>query len=218
MAKLINMIGYKTGRLTVVKQSPSKYGQSMWECVCECGNTCTYTGGALRKGKVKSCGCYYKEVRRTIAYASIAKGTHGDSRTRLYYMWASMKNRCSVKSNPSYPNYGGRGISVCDEWKNNFSAFKRWATDNGYDPYAKRGACTIDRIDPDGNYCPENCRWANAVEQSNNRRNTCFITYKGETHSTADWAKITGISRGRIYSRYKAGWPIEKVLSPVKYK
>lgn len=217
MTKLINMIGFKSGRLIVIDQAESKYGQSMWLCKCTCGNTCTYTGGSLRAGKVKSCGCLYKEVRQSIAYNSIAKEKHGASRSRLYYMWCSMKNRCYVKSSPSYEHYGARGITVCDEWRTDFMAFQSWSFANGYDQDAKRGECTLDRIDGDKGYSPDNCRWVSMQVQSNNRHNTCVMTFGKETHTTSEWAKISGVPRGTIYNRIKAGWPPEKVLSLNKY-
>lgn len=215
MAKKINMIGYQTGKLTVIGEAPSKYGQSMWLCQCECGNTCTHTGGSLRRNKVKSCGCVYKATRVEVARKSIAKEKHGGSYSRLYYMWASMKARCYYKGDVSYKHYGGRGIEVCDEWKNDFAAFRDWAMKNGYDPNAERNQCTIDRIDVNGNYCPENCKWSNAHEQSNNRRNSFVITYAGKTLHTSEWSKITGIPRSTIYARYRYGWTADEIFTPV---
>ena len=217
MGKLVDMTGYKSGRLTVLRQDGSKNGQSMWLCQCSCGNTCTYAGGSLRKGKVKSCGCYYKEVRKDIAHISIAKTKHGDSFSRLYYVWNDIKSRCNNPKDISYKNYGALGISVCDEWAHDYLKFKNWAMANGYDPTAERGQCTIDRVDVHGNYEPSNCRWISAKEQASNKRNTCYITYGGKTLSARAWADITGIPRGTIYSRYKRGWAPKEILSRCKY-
>ena len=130
-------------------------------------------------------------------------------------MWASMKARCYYKGDVSYKHYGGRGIKVCDEWKNDFAAFRDWAMKNGYDPNAERNQCTIDRIDVNGNYCPENCKWSNAHEQSNNRRNSFVITYAGKTLHASEWSKITGIPRSTIYARYRYGWTADELFTPV---
>lgn len=212
MAKTVDMIGFKNGRLTVIKYVGSYDGHAQWLCQCECGNQKIYPGGVLRHRAVKSCGCLYKEKRSEIARNSIAKVKHGDSFKRLYFMWTSMKNRCHVKSNPSYPNYGGRGIKVCDEWANDYSVFKKWAIENGYDENAKRGECTLDRIDVDGNYEPDNCRWVNMKEQCRTKRTTIVIRYDGQSHTIDEWAKILNVPRARIYERYKAGWNPERIL------
>lgn len=217
MSKLINMIGFKTGKLTVLEQSKSKYKQSMWLCKCDCGNLCTYTGGSLRKGKVKSCGCYYKETRTEIAHKTIAKKKHGDSFERLYFIWNDMKSRCNNPNDISYHNYGAKGIGICNEWLHDYIAFKNWAVNNGYNPIAERGECTLDRIDNTKGYSPDNCRWVNMKIQSNNRRNSYTITYKEKTHTASEWSKITGIPASTIYARYKAGWKPEDILSKAKY-
>lgn len=219
MSKTIDLTGYKTGLITVLERAGSAKGQATWLCQCACGKKFIQYGGPLRSGKVKSCGHLWKSraERQKIAYNSIAKTKHGGSADRLYFVWASIKNRCYYKGNPTYPIYGGRGITVCDEWKNDYSAFRDWAMKTGYDEKAPRNQCTIDRIDPNGNYCPENCRWTNAAEQSNNRRNSYTITWNGETHHASEWSKITGLSQSLIYTRYKSGWEPEKIFTtPVR--
>lgn len=219
MKEAINMIGFKTGKLTVIARASSKYGQAMWLCQCECGNKHEYTGGSLRRGKVKSCGCVRdnKRLRQEIAYRTIAKTKHGDCFSRLYFVWLCIRRRCDSPYDTSYKHYGGRGIKVCDEWNHDYLAFKKWALENGYDENAPRGQCTIDRIDVNGDYSPQNCRWINMKEQCKNKRNSVLITFKGETLSTSEWAERTGLKQGTIYSRYKAGWPVEKVFSKSKY-
>lgn len=156
---VISLSGMKFGRLVVLERSANTInGQASWICRCECGNiTHPITGSNLRKGKTKSCGCL--------------RTRHGEYDTRLYEVWHSMKNRCYCTTNHAYQNYGGRGITVCDEWLNDFVAFKVWAMAHGYDPIAPRGKCTLDRIDVNGNYCPDNCRWVTMKVQQNNRRN-----------------------------------------------
>ena len=126
---------------------------------------------------------------------------------RLYTIWRAMRERCRREANIGYSKYGGRGITVCDEWQD-YEAFKRWAYENGY-----QDVLSIDRIDVDGNYCPENCRWATMKEQANNKRNNHVVTYKGETHTVAEWAEITGISYRTIISRLNRDkLPPEKVF------
>ena len=132
--------------------------------------------------------------------------THGFGfENRLYRIWSNMKGRCYSKTSSVYNIYGARGITVCDEWKNDFLAFRKWALENGYDENAKRMDCTLDRINVDGNYCPENCRWVDIKTQANNRRTNVFITYNEETHTISEWAEITGIKPLTLASRKRKG-------------
>lgn len=209
-----DMTGQKIGKLYVVEKVGAWDRQIWWKCKCECGTEKVMSGATLRRGKVKSCGCVYRETRREIAHMSIAKEKHGDSFARLYFVWQDMKARCGNPNNISFKHYGGRGISVCDEWKSDYLAFKKWSLENGYDENAKHGECTIDRIDKDGNYCPENCRWAGMKVQSNNRRNTPEATIDGVTATVSEWADKTGLPRSLIYSRYKRGWTGRELISP----
>lgn len=210
----IDMAGKKIGKLTVLDRVGSWGSQVWWRCSCECGNEKIISGASLRRGKTQSCGCVYRASRRDIARKSIAKIKHGDSFTRLYFVWNDMKSRCYNPNDISFPNYGGRGINVCNDWRESYISFKAWAIENGYREDSRRGECTLDRIDPDGNYCPENCRWASAAEQSNNRRSTPRLTIDGETHSPAEWAEITGLPRSLIYSRFRRGWSGAELISP----
>ena len=164
MAALIDLTGQRFGRWLAIEKSISKCGYVMWLCRCDCGNERIVNGHDLRKGKSKSCGCLRNEVttNRNI--------THGKTDCRLYRIWRGMKDRCTNPTNKGYPSYGGRGITICEEWLDNFEAFYAWAMANGYDPNAPRYQCTIDRIDNDGNYSPSNCRWTTMATQNKNKR------------------------------------------------
>lgn len=208
-----DLTGQRFGRLIVVRRAGvAKDRHVLWECQCECGNTTVVMGKCLKNGDTRSCGCLLNEV--------IAKGggayKHGGSPTknkpnRLYGIWAGMLNRCYNRNNKAYSYYGGRGITVCKEWKNDFTAFRGWATSNGY--------CedlTIDRIDNDGDYRPENCRWVTMKEQNSNKRSSLLLTYDDETHTITEWAKIKGITKWTLVWRIRNGWSIEKALGTNK--
>lgn len=197
MGKCVDLTGNKYGKLLVVRRKGSRNGKAMWECSCECGNTSIVTTGDLNSGKTKSCGC--------------VKTKHGcgktGKRTRLYRIWTGIKTRCYNKSDHMYKWYGARGITMCDEWRDRFENFQVWAQENGY-----RYDLTIDRINPDGSYSPENCRWATYKEQENNRRNNRMISCDGVTKTLSQWSDETGINRGTIQYRLNHGWTPEEAI------
>lgn len=199
-------VGDRFGRLTVIKEAEKQYGHRYILVKCDCGKEKTVNLNSLIKGTSTSCGCYRKE------YISQKNFRHGFSNRkkeieRLYRIWIGMKRRCCDVNDKQYHNYGARGITICEEWVNNYAVFREWAYKNGY-----ADNLTIDRINNDDGYYPENCRWTTMQVQSNNRRVNHFVTYNGETHTLAEWQRITGIKDDLIGSRLKKGFPIEKVF------
>lgn len=179
------------GHLTVIddslnwtyRESGKKDRVVLCECDCENKTRKFVRVDDLRHNKVTSCGCLCEH--------------HHMSNTKIYQQWAGMCARCYRKTHSSYKNYGARGISVCKEWRKSFETFYSWATSNGF-----KDGMTIERIDNDGNYCPENCTLIPKSEQSKNRRNSIYLTYKGETKGLKEWARITGIKYGTLLKRY----------------
>ena len=200
MSKSINITGKKFGKLTALyslHNHNTKDGMC-WLCICDCGNFKEASSILLRKGTTKSCGCLLKK----------GNPTHGKCNTRLHTIWDKMKARCYNKNSTAYKNYGGRGIKVCQEWLDDFMNFYNWSMNNGY-----QEGLTIDRIDSDSSYEPNNCRWTDRKTQNRNRRNTKYVTYRGETKPLAEWCEILDLKYYTVRARiYKYNWPIEKAL------
>lgn len=204
MGKIKDMTGQRFGRLYVIAfdHLDEVNGLAYWRCICDCGKEVVVRGNCLRTGESRSCGCLAREL------SSIRNSTHNCRNTRLYHTWIDMKQRCMNPNQPDYPRWGGRGITVCESWLKSFDNFKEWAIENGY-----TDTLTIDRIDNDGNYCPENCRWATLEDQANNRRNSKLIEFNGEIHSETQWSRLLGGNRNLVHARLKKGWSIEKALT-----
>lgn len=185
------LIGRRFGRLIVEKKAESLNHRARFLCVCDCGNTKLVLGQSLLSGHVKSCGCLHVEKsRQRIEEYNLSEGreAHGQTKSRLYGIWEGMKTRCLKSTHHSFPNYGGRGIKVCREWENSYTAFRDWSLANGYSD-----DLSIDRIDVNGDYCPENCRWVSASIQAANKRITSRNT-----------SGVVGVSFNKNTKKYAA--------------
>lgn len=204
-----DLSGMKFGRWTVVNEAEPIITKSnrrirYWHCICDCGTKRNVRENSLIQGKSMSCGCYHSDIMKVVGnYNTI----HGMSNSRLYRIFNHMHNRCYNENDIRYNRYGGRGIYVADEW-HKFENFMRWALSNGY-----KDDLSIDRIDPNGNYCPENCRWAAKSTQSNNKTNNRFYTFNNEIHTIAEWAKVFNIPYKKLWKRLNSGWNIERALT-----
>lgn len=204
--KIIDLTGQRFGRLVVVAEcGRSKDGQKMYRCICDCGAVKEVRSGNLRSGKTVSCGCLARE--KTIARNKTNK-KHGMRHSRLYGIWMDMKQRCSWDKAINWHLYGGRGIKVCEDWNNSFIHFMEWSMKNGY-----KEDLTLDRIDTNGDYCPENCRWATLDEQNNNKRTCIYVTIGEETKTVTEWCRETGVNRMTAYNRIRRGWEPSEAVS-----
>lgn len=217
MSELIDLNGKKFGKLTVVKRvENNKHRQPQWLCKCDCGNETIVSGQKLRTGHTKSCGCIIFEQKTRLK--------HGMTNTSLFTRWMNMKSRCYNPKNKRYSRYGARGITICDEWMD-FSNFYNWAMQNGF-----KESLTLDRIDNDNGYCPENCRWATQKQQSNNKSTNSIFEINGEKNTLSEWCdkNFDILTNGRemsktsvykiVHSRMlKNNWDVEKALfTPIK--
>lgn len=200
--KALDLVGKKFNRLLVVKKAGRKNYKVMWECVCDCGNTTFVNTFYLINSKIRSCGCLHKEqlIERNT--------THNQRHTKLYETWKKMRDRCNRPNATQYKDYGGRGIKVCEEWDKSFQAFYDWSYANGYDDNL-----TIDRIDNNKGYSPENCRWATYKEQMRNKRTNHIITYKNQSQCISQWCEELNLSYSAVTGRLRRGWSVEKALS-----
>lgn len=190
-----DLIGRRFGRLVVVGIDDRGVKRTYYFCQCDCGNTKSVRSDGLLSGAVQSCGCMKREQDRENLTAN---HKHKMSHTRPYEIWQGMKKRCYNPHDARYDRYGGRGITVCDEWRNDFKAFYKWALENGY-----ADNLTIDRIDNDKGYSPDNCRWADAETQCRNRASNISITIGNATKTLTEWCEIFELDYATIHARYK---------------
>lgn len=199
-----NLIGQKFGRLIVIEEHSKKHRKIVWTCECECGNKVNVIGSDLIRGKTRSCGCLKKELHTT----------HGMHNSRLYIIWTGMKQRVN---NDKTGNYGARGIKCCDEWESFINFYNDMAYE--YEKHCKthgENNTTLDRIDVNGNYCKDNCRWATYEVQGNNKRNNIKIVIEGKTHTLRELSDMSGIKYSTLESRVREyQYPTDKILSPI---
>ena len=208
MSKTIDLTGKRFGRLVVMKRvKNSKSGRARWLCQCDCGNQKEIVGTNLTFCGTKSCGCILKEKKTE------EKTIHGETGIRLYKIWLNMKNRCYNSKTQSFQYYGGKNIKVCKEWKNNYTEFRNWALQNGYN-----NDLSIDRVDVKGDYTPDNCRWVSMKAQQNNRSNNHIITCRGITKTLKQWCEVTGLNYSTVSMRLLKGWEVENALFTPVYK
>lgn len=205
-----DLSGKRFGMWTVVSRAEDKIivGNRHirhWNCICDCGTERVVQEQSLTSGKSTGCGC--RRMQKMHEAARICKTTHGMTDTRLYRIHRHIINRCTNPNDISYKNYGARGIKICDEWLS-FESFATWAMNNGYSD-----SLTIDRIDHNGDYTPDNCRWATVKEQNYNKRSLQIYEYKGEKHCIAEWAEIFHMNYKKLWKRLHSGWDIEKALT-----
>lgn len=204
MPRLIDLTGQVFGRLTVLSRVPAT-GQARWLCRCECGSERSYLGYELRAGRTSSCGCYRAALAKELTKS------HGMTRTPTYFAWANMRNRCYRPEVRGFARYGGKGITVCDRWRFSFTNF---LADMGERPDGHQ----LDRIDPTGNYSPDNCRWVDLETQANNKTRIKHVTLGDRTMSVSQWCRELGLPQRTIRARiYEAGWdPVKALRTPIR--
>ncbi len=199
----IDLTGQRFHKLVVQGRATSndKWNRARWDCICDCGNRIIVAGQALRSGRTISCKCW-QQARRT---------KHGLHQTREYRAWIDAKSRCTHKNHPGFKHWGGRGVTMCDKWNNDFEAF---LLDVGICPQGY----SLDRYpNQDGNYEPGNCRWASRVEQNRNTRRNCLLTYNGVVRPLSQWCEELGINDSTLWARlFVWHWPIERAFIPIK--
>lgn len=201
--KVNDLTNQRFGKLTVLERRGSdQKGQALWLVHCDCGNEKVVRGHDLSQGKTQSCGC--SRIKSCIFYQ------HGLSKTKLHGLWRNIKGRCNNPNNPSYRFYGGRGVKMCDEWEDDFVSFYTWSLENGF----KEGL-QIDRVDVDGDYSPENCRWVDKITQANNTRRNIYVTIGDETKTLAQWCRLLGVNYNSVQTRTYKGWdPVLALTTP----
>lgn len=199
-----NLLEQRFGRLRVVAKEPSKRNQTMWRCLCDCGAVTVVAANPLVSGRTKSCGCHRRQILST------SNLRHGKSGTRTHNIWRGMLKRCQTKTCAAYPNYGGRGINVCDRWQ----TYENFLVDMGEAPIG----ASIERKDVNGHYEPSNCVWLSKERQNLNKRSTLQVTIGEETKPLSVWCEGKGLRYGLVYDLIaRLGWPPERALSEASH-
>lgn len=204
-----DLTGMKFGRLTAIRRVENIGHKVAWECRCDCGRTVRVTGDALHRGTTQSCGCLHKEVTHNLLT------THGQSKGKLYGVYNAMKRRCYSEKDSHYKHYGGRGIKICDEWlgSGGFASFSAWAHEHGY-----QDGLSIDRVDNNGDYTPDNCRWADRFTQGCNKRNNVVVTACGQERNISSWGRKNHLDGEAIRKRLARGWTVEEAVGEKEHK
>lgn len=205
MGKFVDRTGFVYGRLTVLAPTKRRNssGSVYWLCECQCGTKVEVSASCLQTKQTISCGCFFMEVASAKGRAKLV---HGMTKSRVYRIWSNMRQRCINPNNKKYASYGGRGIKVCERW----GVFENFLADMGEPKEAE----SLDRIDPNGDYEPSNCRWATQLVQQNNRRDNVIIWLDGERKTLAQYARDHGLNEDKIQQRLKRGWTVERACSP----
>lgn len=198
---ILNLAGHRYGRLTVLKYAHTLKGVSWWVCVCDCGNERTIRSNSLRTNNTTSCGCLQKEKHVELVTR------HGFSKERLYRTWTDIKSRCFNPNTGYYSEYGGRGITMCVEWREDFVVFREWALNNGYED-----DLTIERLDVDGDYTPRNCTWIPMSAQGFNRRATRFVTFQDLKMTANEFSKAFQINHRAVVRGVDRGWDADRII------
>lgn len=201
MSNFEDLTGKTYNMLTVIKRLPNdSSGATVWECQCECGRITKVRSNNLKNGNVKSCGCLKHRSTST---------THNKSNTKLYGIWNAMRQRCYNPNYHAYKNYGGRGITICDDWVNSFNNFYNWAINNGY-----QEGLSIERINVDDNYYPNNCTWITLAQQAQNRRSCHMFCYNNKKQNLSQWCNELGLDYKLVHNRiFKLNWSFERAIS-----
>lgn len=209
MGKVRDLTGSRFGSLIAIEPvGQDRHKNVIWRCLCDCGRYHETSSRSLVNGSCKSCGCMKTGQFRN----KLGAERHGGSDERLYRVWTGMLNRCLDENKRDYHRYGGRGITVCDGWRDSYAAFREWAYANGYNPSLSGRECSLDRIDADGDYCPSNCRWVSMSEQAWNKQSTVWLDYRGKRITYKDAFEIGGISASTIRGRLSRGWSVESAV------
>ena len=207
MSKVNDLTGRTFGRLKVLKRDKQdKYYNIFWLCECQCGVK-SNTGFRFKSGATQSCGCLNRELSgKRIGNLS---RTHGyANKERLYEIWKNMKYRCYNENDNRFKHYGGKGVKVCNEWKDDYLSFRNWSMTSGYNDNL-----SIDRINNDGDYKPSNCRWVDNKTQANNQSRNRILTYKGKSKTMSEWADYLGLTYGAMNHRVQRNWSMERIVN-----